>query len=232
MKVKKPKAKMTDARQLKQAICDIGLRMYERGVVAGNDGNISVRLTDSEVLCTPTGICKGRMTPDDLCVVDLSGNQLGGRRRRTSEILLHLAILKARPDVNAVVHSHAPHATAFAVTGQAVPRGVTAESEYFLGEIPIAPYETPGTQTFAETVLPYVDRSNVCLLAQHGVVTFAESLDQAYSLTEVLDAYCQTIILAQQIGTPQTLPDDKMQELHALRLRDGTLSPKHPERES
>lgn len=223
---------MNNVRHTKQAICDIGLRMHERGLVAGNDGNISVRMTEEQVLCTPTGICKGRMTPDDLCVVDMVGNQCDGERQRTSEILLHLEIFKARPDVNAVVHSHAPHASAFAVTGEPVPRGVTAESEYFLGEIPIAAYETPGTQAFAETILPSVDRSNVCLLAQHGVVTYGATLDMAYMLTEALDAYCQTVILARQIGTPKTLPAAKLAELHTLRVRDGLLPPKHPENEN
>lgn len=223
---------MTEARQLKQQICEIGLRMYERGLVAGNDGNITARLTTNEILCTPTGLCKGRMTPDDLCVVDLEGNQLSGQRQRTSEVLLHLEIFKARPDANAVVHSHAPHATAFAVVGEPVPRGLTAESEYFIGEIPLAPYETPGTQAFAETVLPYVDRSNVCLLAQHGVVAYGDSLDTAYMLTEALDAYCQTIILARQVGTPQVLPNNKMRELQAMRVRDGKLPPNHPGNEN
>lgn len=215
---------MVDVTQLKQQMCDIGRRMYERGLVAGHDGNLSVRLTESEVLCTPTGVCKGRMAPDDLCVVDLDGKQIGGCRKRTSEILLHVEILKARTDVQAVVHSHPPHATAFAVTGKPVPRGITAEAEYFLGEIAIAPYETPGTETFAKTILPHVRQSNVCLLANHGAVTFADSLEQAYALTEMLDAYCQTIMLAQQIGVPKTIETEKLDELRALRESNSTPS--------
>ena len=216
---------MHNAQAIRQEICDIGRRMYERGLVAGNDGNIAVRLTEEEVLCTPTGLCKGRMSADDLCVVDMNGDQLGGRRRRTSEILLHLEILKARPDVQAVVHSHAPHATAFAVSGQSVPRGATAEAEYFLGEVPMAPYETPGTLAFAQTVVPFVHKSNVCLLADHGAVTYGNSLDFAYSLTEALDAYCHILILSRQLGPVQTLPADKMNELHELRVQHGMIPP-------
>ena len=206
-----------DARLLKQEICEIGRRLVLRQLVAGTDGNISVRLTESEVLCTPTMLSKGRMTPDDLCLVDLDGNQLAGKRKRTSEILLHLEILAARPDVQGVVHCHAPHATAFAVTGRAVPRAVMPEAELFLGEVPTAPYETPGTEAFAKTILPYVHQTNACLLANHGVVCYADSLEQAYSLTEILDAYCRILLLAQPLGPVQNLTAEKCQELADLR---------------
>ena len=102
-------------RKLKELICEIGRRVYNKGFAAANDGNISIRVGENEVLCSPTMICKGFMNPDDICAVDLDGNQIAGKRKRTSEILLHLTIMKARPDVEAVVHCHPPHATAFAV---------------------------------------------------------------------------------------------------------------------
>jgi len=210
-----------EVKQLKQAICDVGRRMYERRLVAGSDGNLSVRLTDEQVLCTPTMICKGRMDPEDLCIVDSQGEQLAGRRLRSSEIFLHLEILQARPDVQAVVHCHPPHATAFAVAGEPLPRAVTPEAEVFLGEVPIAPYETPGTAAFAKTVLPFVQRTNVCLLAHHGSVTFAESLERAYALTEMLEAYCQTLLLARQLGPLNGLPAEKCRELLEIRNRSG-----------
>ena len=108
-------------RQLKEQICEIGRRVYNRGFAAANDGNLSIRVGENEVLCSPTMICKGFMTPDDICAVDLDGNQIAGKRKRTSEILLHLTIMKHRPDVKAVVHCHPPHATAFAVVGEAIP---------------------------------------------------------------------------------------------------------------
>lgn len=218
---------MPNVKQLQQEICELGNRLYTRGLVSGNDGNLSVRLAENEVLCTPTQICKGTMTPDDLCIVDMHGRQLSGNRPRTSEILLHLAILRARPDIQAVVHAHPPHATAFAVTGQPVPRGVTAEAELFLGEVPIALYETPGSAAFAETVLPFVAKTNVCLLAHHGSVTYADSLQQAHCLTEMLEAYCQTILLAQQLAPPplKTLPAEKLAELQEIKTRLGLHSP-------
>ncbi|MCA9230328.1 MAG: class II aldolase/adducin family protein [Planctomycetales bacterium] len=216
----------TDARQLKQEICDVGLRLYQRGLVAGSDGNITTRLTEEQVLCTPTMLCKGLMKPEDICVVDMEGNQLAGVRKRTSEVLLHLEIMKARPDVQSVIHCHAPHATAFAISGKPVPRAVMPETEFFFGEIPTAAYETPGTAAFARTILPYVERTNVCLLANHGTVTYAESLELAYNYTEILDAYCRILLLSQPLGPPVKLPADKCRELEALRLSAGLAPPK------
>ena len=112
---------------LKEEICDIGRRIYNKGFAAGNDGNISFRLNDKEVLCTPTQISKGFMKPSDLCIVDMEGNQVAGQRKRSSEILLHLTIMKDRPDVNSVVHCHPPHATAFAVAREPIPQCVLPE---------------------------------------------------------------------------------------------------------
>ena len=106
---------MVNHHKIKQDICEIGRRLYNKGFAAANDGNISFRLSEDRVLCTPTRVSKGFMKPDDLCIVDLEGKQLAGKRKRSSEILLHLAIMKARPDVRACVHCHPPHATAFAV---------------------------------------------------------------------------------------------------------------------
>src|ERR1700674_5159153 len=124
--------------QLKQQICEIGRRLYNKGFAAANDGNISVRLNDKEILSTPTMVSKGFMKPEDVCKVDYEGNQLAGTRKRSSEVLLHLAIYKNRPDVNAVVHCHPPHATAFAVAGELIPKCVWPEVEVFLGEAPTA----------------------------------------------------------------------------------------------
>ena len=216
---------MPDADELKQQICDVGARLYQRGLVAGADGNISVRLTDREVLCTPSSVCKGRMNPADICLVDMVGNQLAGSRKKTSELLLHLEILRARPDVHGVVHSHAPHASAFAITGRPVPPAATAEAAYFLGDVPTAPYETPGTAAFAQTVLPFVEQTNVCLLANHGCVTYADTLEHALHLSETLDAYCRTLLLAENLGPVRALPPAKRDEIEELRVRAGVAPP-------
>ena len=124
---------------LKQQICEIGRRVYQKGFAAANEGNISARAGDDLVLCTPTLTCKGFMTPDDICMVDMKGQQVAGNKKATSEVLLHLNIYRQRPDVASVVHCHPPHATAFAVAREPVPMGVLPEPDIFLGEVPIAP---------------------------------------------------------------------------------------------
>jgi L-fuculose-phosphate aldolase len=217
---------MVNEHKLREQICDIGRRVYNKGFSAGNEGNISVRLNDREVLCTPTFICKGLMKPEDLCVVDYAGNQLRGKRRRTSEILLHLTIYKARPDVQAVVHCHPPHATAFAVAGEPIPKCIHPEVEVFLGEVPTVRYETPGNQKFADTVLPYVHQCNTMVLANHGTVSFADELEKAYFWTEILDAYCRILLLAKQLGRVTYLTDPKTRELLELKSKFGLSDPR------
>ena len=207
--------------KLKQEICEIGRRLYERGFAAANDGNISYRIGKNEVLCSPTMISKGFMKPDDLCTVDMEGNQLSGRRKRTSEILLHLAIMQNRPDVKSVVHCHPPHATAFAVAREPIPQCVLPEVEVFLGDVPIAKYETPGGQHFADTVLPLVKKTNVIILANHGTVSYGEDVERAYWWTEILDAYCRILMLARGLGKINYFTEGETRELLDLKTRLG-----------
>ncbi|MBX7166990.1 MAG: class II aldolase/adducin family protein [Pirellulales bacterium] len=206
---------------LKQDICEIGRRLYSKGFAAANDGNISIRISDNEVLCTPTMICKGFMKPDDICSVDLEGNQLSGRRKRTSEVLLHLAIMKKRPEVKSVVHCHPPHATAFAVARQAIPQCVLPEVEVFLGDVPITKYETPGGQKFADTVLPFVEKTNIMILANHGTVSYGENVERAYWWTEILDAYCRILMLARDLGKINYFNQQEARELLELKAKWG-----------
>src|SRR3954454_21632706 len=212
--------------KLKEQICEIGRRLYNKGFAAANDGNISIRLNEKEILCTPTMVSKGFMKPDDLCKVDYEGKQLAGTRKRSSEILLHLSVYKNRPDVNAVVHCHPPHATAFAVAREPIPHCVLPEVEVFLGEVPMAVYETPGTQKFAETVLPYVKNCNTIILANHGTVTFGPSLENAYFNTEIIDAYCKILILARQLGKVNYFSQQETKELLDLKKKLGYDDPR------
>ncbi len=207
--------------QLKEQICEIGRRIYAKGFAAANDGNITVRLNDRELLCTPTLVSKGFMKTEDICKVDYEGKQLAGKRKRTSEVLLHLAVYKHRPDVNAVVHCHPPHATAFAVAHEPIPKCILPEVEVFLGEVPLASYETPGNQKFAETIVPYVKDCNTILLANHGTVTFGPDLETAYFNTEIIDAYCRILLLARQLGRVNYFSDEQTRELLALKKRLG-----------
>ncbi len=213
-------------RKLKEEICEIGRRIYNKGFAAANDGNISIRVGENEVLCSPTMICKGFMQPDDICAVDMNGDQIAGKRKRTSEVLLHLAIMKERPDVKAVVHCHPPHATAFAVTREPIPQCVLPEVEVFMGEVPMAPYETPGGHEFANTVVPFLKSTNTLILTNHGTVTFGKDLTDAYWKTEILDAYCRILILSKQLGGVTYLGEQKSRELIDLKKKLGFDDPR------
>src|SRR6476620_474483 len=207
--------------KIKQEMCEIGRRVFAKGFAAANDGNITFRISENEVLCTPTMICKGFMTPDDICSVDMEGKQLSGRKKRTSEVLLHLAIMKARPDVKSCVHCHPPHATAFAIAREPIPQCVLPEVEVFLGETPITVYETPGGNAFAETVLPFVHKTNVIILANHGTVSYGIDVEQAYWWTEILDAYCRMLMLARDLGKINYFTEPKQRELLELKQKWG-----------
>ncbi len=212
---------MVNIHRLKQDICEIGDRIYKKGFAAANDGNITVRVGPNEVLCTPTMVSKGFLTPADICTIDMEGNQTAGVKKRSSEALLHLEIMKARPDVKSVVHCHPPHATAFAIAREPIPQCVLPEVEVFLGDVPITKYETPGGKAFAETLLPFVHKTNVVILANHGTVSFGESVERAYWWTEILDAYCRMLMLARQLGHVQYLSQQKSQELLDLKQKWG-----------
>ena len=205
--------------ELKELICEIGRRVYHRGFAAANDGNITVRLNEREFLCTPTMVSKGYMKPEDICRVDAKGVQLAGKKKRTSEVMLHLSVYNQRPDINAVVHCHPPHATAFAVAHEPIPKCVLPEVEVFLGEVPIAVYETPGGQSFADTVVPYAKDCNTILLANHGTITFGPDLENAYFNTEIIDAYCRILILSKLLGRVNYFTEGENKELMDFKKR-------------
>jgi len=211
-----------EAEALRAEIIKTGRKLWARAYVDGNGGNISVRLGSKYVLCTPTMMSKGDLEPADICLSDLEGNILAGDRLRTSELLLHLEIYKANPRARAVLHCHPPYATAFALAGTPPPVGLITEYEVFIGPTAVAPYETPGTQAFAETVLPFVQDHNTILLANHGVVCWSDTVTHAEWLVEVLDGYCKTYLIAQQLGKPLAfIPEEKIKEILVLKRRLG-----------
>ncbi len=218
---------MINAHKIKQDICEIGQRIYNKGFAAANDGNITVRISENEVLCTPTMQSKGFLKPDDICLIDMTGKQLAGRKKRSSEALLHLEIYRQRADIKSVVHCHPPHATAFAVAREPIPQCVLPEVEVFLGDVPITRYETPGGQAFADTILPFVQKSNVIILANHGTVSFGEDVEKAYWWTEILDAYCRILMLAKQLGKVNYLNEKEERELLALKDKWGFADPRN-----
>lgn len=211
-----------EAEAIKKEICTVGKKLWLRQFVDGNGGNISYRIGPNEVICTPTLVSKFDLTPEDLCLVDLEGNQVAGTRPRTSEIFLHLEIYKAVPEAKAAVHCHPPHATAYAITGKVPPNLVIPEFEVFIGKVAISPYETPGTPEFAHTVLPFVKQHNTVLLSNHGIVCWADTVTHAEWYSEVLETYCWTLLLASQMGVPISyISEQKGSDLLAMKKRLG-----------
>jgi L-fuculose-phosphate aldolase len=220
-----------EAEAIKAEIVATGKKLWRRQYVDGNGGNISYRIGPNEVICTPTLLSKADLRPEDLSLVDLDGQELIGTRARTSEIFLHLEIYKAQPKAKAVVHCHPPHATAYAVIGRVPPSEVIPEFDVFVGKVAYAPYETPGTKKFAQTVLPYVQDYNTILLGNHGIVCWADTVTHAEWYAEVLETYCWTLTIASQLGVPFTrIPADKAADLLKIKQRLGLPDPRfHPE---
>jgi L-fuculose-phosphate aldolase len=206
----------------KAEICDIGRRLWQRAYVDGNGGNISVQVAEGLVLCSPTLVSKGFMKPEDLCLVDLEGNQKAGRKRRTSELLMHLAIFKAQPKALACVHAHPPYATGFAVAGVRPPTRMIPEMELMCGEVPLAPYVTPGGDELGAAVAGLAVEHNTILMANHGVVAWGRSIEDAYFKMEILEAYCRTVLVTAQLGKdPNYISPRQTQELLRIKEKMG-----------
>jgi L-fuculose-phosphate aldolase len=157
----------------------------------------------------------------------MTGKQIAGIKKRSSEALLHLEIYKQRPEIKSVVHCHPPHATAFAVAREPIPQCVLPEVEVFLGDVPITRYETPGGQAFADTVLPFVNKTNIIILANHGTVSFGVDVEQAYWWTEILDAYCRILMLSRQLGNVSYFNENEERELLDLKQKWGWADPRN-----
>ena len=208
-----------EIRAMKERICDIGRRLWTREYVDGNGGNISVRVAKNLLLCSPTLISKGFMKPSDMCFVNMNGEKIAGSRRRTSEVLAHLAIMKRQPLAKACCHAHPPHATAFALAGKKPPRNVNPETEIFIGDVGLAPYDTPGTQRLADKIGELGLKHDCIFMVNHGVITWASDIETAFWKMENVEAHCYTSIIAQAIGGFQQFSDEKAKEL--LPIRDS-----------
>jgi len=207
---------------IKRHMVDIGRRIWEKDYVDGNGGNITVRVGDDLVLCTPTLISKGFMKMDDICLVDLAGNQLAGSLKRTSEVLTHIGIMKRQPKAKSCVHAHPPHATAFAVASVTPPTCMIPEAEVFLGQIGFAPYQTPGSPENSDTVGEIGVSHQSIIMQNHGVICWGKDVEDAYWKMENTDAYCKTVWIASQLGNGlHTFGTDKLQDLMAMRKKLG-----------
>ncbi len=211
------------AKKIKDEIVEIGSRCWKRDYNDGNGGNISARLGDY-FLCTPTGVSKGFMKPDMICLVDIDGNQLAGNApwKRTSEILSHLGIYKTVPAAAAVVHAHPIHATAFAMAGLEPPQCLIPEVEVFVGTIPVAEYKTPGSPQMSEILGKLAPQHQAILMGNHGVICWGVSVEDAYFKMEITDSYCRTLWVAAQLPTRRTvIPPDEVKKLLDLKKKLG-----------
>ena len=215
--------------EIKKQICDIGKRIYDRGMVASNDGNISVKLNDNEFLCTPTGVSKGFMTPEYICKVDANGNviQANDGFKPSSEIKMHMRVYKERPDVNSVVHAHPMYATSFAFAGIPLTEPIMPEAIIALGCVPIAEYGTPSTEEIPDAVSKYLPYFDAVLLENHGALAFSDSLLNAYHKMESVEFYAQLLYQAKMLGGAKPLSDSQVQRLYEIRRQFG-LKGKHP----
>jgi L-fuculose-phosphate aldolase len=211
--------------QLRADIVEVGRRLYARGYVASNDGNISVRLDAGRILTTPKSVSKGFMTPEMMCVVDPEGTRLTGDRDPSSELKMHLEVYRQRADVQAVVHAHPPLATAFAVAGIPLDRAVLAEVITTLGSIPIAEYATPSTHELPAAVRQYIRAHDGLLLANHGALTVGHELFAAYYKMETIEHFAKISLVARLLGGERLLSQEEVRRLQGLRGMYGIASP-------
>ena len=214
--------------QARETVVEIGKRLWQRGYVAANDGNISVKVDEDRLMVTPTGQSLGFMRPDDLLLCDLTGKVLQGERQPSSELLMHLEVYRLRPEVEAVVHAHPPVATAFSVAGIALDKCVLPESVVVLGAVPIAPYATPWTSEVPEGLRPIIPKCDAVLLQNHGAVTWAEGLEAAYFKMETLEMTATVTHYARSLGNVNTLgvgQVDKLMQLRQEKQVPGRLQP-------
>src|SRR5262245_56872582 len=218
--------------ELKLQICDVGRRLWQRAYVDGNGGNIAVKVGEDIALCTPTLVSKGFMKPEDMCLVDMEGNQLAGTKKRKSEILMHLQIMKRQSRAVASVHCHPPYSTAFAVVGMEPPTCMIPEYEVF-ASVAVAPYRTPGTPEMGKLVADLTDQHNTILMANHGVVSWSHNnVEDDYFKMEILEAYCRTILVTAQLGVPpKTISTAQLQDLLKIKQSLGIPDPRHGLRE-
>ncbi len=191
--------------------------MWERGLASANSGNISARLSPDEVLITPTLVSKGFMHPRQILAVDLEGKVLRGEGQPTTETPMHLGIYRESAEVGAVVHAHPPTATAFAVAGRPLELHLVPEAVLFLGEVPLVPFQFPGSPQLAESVLPYLRDHDAVLLENHGALAWGGDLTQAWHRMETLEFCAEVTMVATVLGGARELPPDALQGLLALR---------------
>ncbi len=204
---------------LKRDIVTVCRRLYERGLIAGPDGNVSVRVAPDRVLVTPAGMAKVDVQAEDLIELSLDGRQLRGHARASSEVQMHLRIYQRRADVHAIVHAHPPTATGFSVAGESLAECVLPEVIAQVGWVPLLPYATPGTAALADAFEPYVADHDAFLLANHGATTLGPTLAAAHQRMESLEHAARILLTARLLGRVNTLTPAQVEALVKARER-------------
>lgn len=208
-------------REYRDDICQIGRLVFQKGWVAANDGNITIRMDAERILATPTGVCKGMMQPDDLIIVDMKGNKISGRAQGTSEIAMHTTVYGLRPDIKAVVHAHPPVATGFATAGRQLNLALLPEVIIGLGCVPLADYGLPGTDALTEPMLPLIPKFDALMMANHGAVCYGEDVFKAYFKMETMEHFARIQLVAELLGGAKVLPRTEVDKLLDSRTRYG-----------
>lgn len=215
--------------ELRAFICEIGRRAYNRGMGAANDGNISVLLDDGTLLCTPTGVSKGFMTPEMICRIDRKGVPVEESQYKPStEMLMHLCVYDHRPDVKAVVHAHPLYATVHAICGKPLTQQIMPESTMFLGEVPLTPYGLPSTTELSDAIIPALEKHDAILLENHGALSYGHTLQSAYFKMEALDYYAKVVYLAAGYGGAKEFSAEQVEKLLDVRRTKFAQPGRHP----
>lgn len=198
--------------------------IYEKGWVAMNDGNVSVRIAEDRILCTPTAVSKGMVEAEDLIVCDMGGNKVEGRGERTSEIAMHTTIYELRTDIQSVVHAHPPVATGFAAAGKALDKALLPEVIIQLGAVPLAAYGLPGTPALTDGMRPLIPHYDAVLLQNHGCTCYGKDVWQAFFRMEMVEHFAKITFVAEMLGGARPLPREEVEKLFAARDRYNVRS--------
>ncbi|MBN2308943.1 MAG: class II aldolase/adducin family protein [Candidatus Hydrogenedentes bacterium] len=212
---------MTTERSLREAICEVGRRMYARNLVAATDGNISVRLEPDRFLCTPSGVSKGFMSPDDIVVANAQGEKIVGRGKVTTEFFTHLAAYEQRPDIGAVVHGHPPIVTGLTLAGLGMEQVFLPEVGYALGPIPTADYATPGTKEGAGVIREWIGKCDALLLDRHGAICVGKDVFDALFKLEKVEHAAEAFVVARSLGTVRLMQPEELARLRPVREEYG-----------
>ncbi len=211
-----------DEARLRQALCRVGALCYQKGFIAGADGNLSARLADGSLLVTPAGAMKGFLEPHHLAHVDMQGRTLDGGARASSEIGIHLVCYRERPDARAVVHTHPPHAVALSIAGVDMQLPVIPETIVSIGGTPTAPYATPGTPELPESIRALVRCSDTLIMKNHGAVCLGANLMDAFKKLDMVEHTARILWLAHALrGEVEPLPREAVAKLLATRAALG-----------